>query len=497
MAASYQQVGLVGILLSVIYVSVNWYLYKQVVEETYHFHQLSNETVHHQKHCLGEFLDVFFNLSTPMLLIDLDILPLLFRSRPPAWHKSDHKCKQLCKLHPEEKHVVSFAVEAAHFMHKRDTILSDLAARNFSLHLSLVRNETSTDDEYLPTYLWLAKYNHIIQLAFLHRINSHVKHAEYLWVGPITDEHWKETVETLAPVLTDGWHDMERLGLKFPRYDHAFDISHNLLAVPTEIDGHRVAVPYHLDRFVQEYKASKFLKCNRTKAEEFQSRYHDAFPPLAKDEIRNYTADVVEAVRITKYSLDITEHTFWLTGDLLLDWYRECNISILPKTLEFGVWASEFDKEKVDDLVEKLEYNGLVYLHAFGKLSDSYEMSFHLKSNAAVEINLFFFYDHYIADQSENNGHVIWYGRTNHKVNQKYKFHFSRPEFCWTEFAFYKVRVPCDTHEYITTMYGDKWEVVGSGISRRYEEAKNVYLNGYWLQKEWKEAIYHHNSSAS
>ena len=482
------QIALVGIILSAVCVGVNWFLLVKAEQEVYHFHKLSDRTVHHQKTCLTEFLDVFKTLMTPMLLIDMDILPLLFRSRPKEWHASDHKCKQLCKLHPEEKHVVSFAAEAAHFVVKMPDIMRMLSAHNFSLHLSLVKNQSSIDGEYLPTYLWLAKKDHIIQLAFLHRRNSHIKDAEYLWVGPITDEHWNETVRALAPVLTDGWHDMERMGLKFPRYEHAFDITHNLLAVPTDIDGHQVAVPYHIDKFMKMYQGSKFLTCNQTKATEFRKSFHKAFPPPTSNELRNLR-DMVEVLRITKYVFDIKDYSFWLTGDLLLDWYRECNISRFQKDLEIGVWASEFDSvEKVNELIQHLEFQNLTLVHTFGQLSDSYEIRFHLDTNENVNINILFFYE---------DGDVIWNGRTDHFVNQKYKYRFPRPEFCWTEFVYYKVQIPCDTHTYVTTMFGDKWNVLVPSSRRKHSDSNNMDLNGYWLQKEWKEAIVHHKKSSA
>ena len=68
------------------------------------------------------------------------------------------------------------------------------------------------------------------------------------------------------------------------------------------------------------------------------------------------------------------------------------------------------------------------------------------------------------------------------------RYIFPKFQLCWTEFLELKVRIPCQTEEYIKANYGPKW----------FEPVKvwdwktsppNVVENGQWPLDEWPQVI--------
>lgn len=68
------------------------------------------------------------------------------------------------------------------------------------------------------------------------------------------------------------------------------------------------------------------------------------------------------------------------------------------------------------------------------------------------------------------------------------RYTFPRFSLCWAELLEVKVRVPCETLDYVTANYGGAWNVP----VRRWDwksSPSNVQDNGMWPPAEWEELI--------
>uniref|UniRef100_H2ZHX7 Ribitol-5-phosphate transferase n=1 Tax=Ciona savignyi TaxID=51511 RepID=H2ZHX7_CIOSA len=428
---------------------------------------ITDASVTHQKHCLDKFLSVFKDHKIPMILFDFDIFPNLFQSRPRSWHESDHQCKTLCKYHPEEKNVITFAIQGTKFHGQEESIQKDLTRLGFTTHITFVEDPRFYGEGkpvLIPSYFWAAKKDHVIHIAFLYdRVTS------YLWIGPVTDKDWTDTVNVLAPALSDGWHSMERIGAKFPRYAQAIDKGMHFLGLPIEIDGHKFSVPYHITKFLERYHTSHFIECNFKRAKQFKKQFGKEL--TEKD--KTFVASSKKIMQTAKKVLDKLEIPFWLSSGTCLGWFRQCNVIPHSKDVDFGVWIKDYKPS----LIKRMEKAGLLLKHKFGFVKDSFELSF--VSEEGVKLDIFFFYE---------ETDYVWNGGTQAHDGRKYKYKFPKFTLCWTEFVGLKVRVPCDTHTYIEANYGKNW----------MEEVKqwqwnlsppNVETNGQWGDSEINEAV--------
>ena len=452
---------------------VSWvfgWLFTYTLNDKYHFETISERSIQIQKQCLDHFLSIFLKHKIPILLFDIDILPELFQLRPKSWHKSNHQCKTLCKYHPEEKNVITFAVKSSNFEEKDDLVIQDLENLGYTVHLTLdidprhyAVNEYIS---YIPTYLWIAKNDYVIHVAFLHeRLGS------YFWIGPVREYDWNDTIDALSPALSDGWHSMTRIAAKFPTYSQAFDNSQCFLGLPLEIDGHKLNVPYFITKFLNEYRHSQFIECDYAHARKFKKHYETI---LTFDE--NLLKKKAKQLIIkAKAVLDGIHLPFWLSSGTCLGWYRQCDIIPYNVNVDFGIFIHDYSLQ----LVERMHENGLSLIHKFGKADDSLELSFIGEEN--IKLDFFFFY--------EESGY-FWNGRTQDHSAQKYKYKFPKFNLCWTEFLQIKIRVPCDPKSYIEANYGKKW-VVPVKEWQWNVHPPNMELNGRWHESEQNVAIQH------
>ena len=446
---------------------IGWFL-AYTFRDSYHFHSISERSVNVQKECLDHFLAVFHKHKIPIILFDIDILPKLFQPRPKTWHRSTHKCKTLCKYHPDEKNVITFAIKGTSFDEKDDLVINDLENLGYTVHLSLdvdprliALDGTSS---YLPTYLWIAKNDHVIHVAFLHE-----RLGKYFWIGPVRDYDWKETVDALAPALTDGWHSMENIGAKFPTYAQVFDNSHRFLGLPLEIDGHKLNVPYFISKFLIEYKHSHFIECDYVQARKFKQKYETNLSNKDKEFKKKAKKLILKA----KDVLDGMDIPFWLSSGTCLGWYRQCDIIPYSIDVDIGVFIYDYSLR----IIESMHDNGLFLKQKLGKADDSLELSFVGKDN--IKLDIFFFY--------EDDDHV-WNGGTQAHDGQKYKYKFPKFDLCWTEFLEMKVRVPCDPKTYIEANYGKNW-MIPTKDWKWNKHPPNMVLNGKWAEHEKEVAI--------
>jgi len=438
--------------------------------ETYEFDKISKHSITHQKTCLSQFLEVMKQHKIPLILFDIEILPELFQARPKSWHNSKHECKTLCKFHPEEKSLISFAIEGSKFVPVERQIVSSLKKAGFVEHVTNARDPrllaANATTWFIPTYMWLAKQNHVIHVTILYE-----RADSYIWAGPVTKNNWKHTVNALASELTDGWHSMERIAAKFPVYEQAFEKSHRFLALPLDIDGHRVNVPYHIQGFLKEYRESHYIECNHAQARQYR-RDFELFLP--EHEV-NFKSRAKAAISKAKKILDDLDIPFWLNGATLLGWFRQCDIIGHSQNVNFGIRASDYSEE----LVKRFEQDEFLLLKKFGHPLDSFELRFLGYDGVYVEVYAFY---------EEKN--TLWSGGTQARDGRRYKFVYPKSDLCWSELLQMKIRVPCQARDYIEAAFGVDWMVPRKDWIWNLHPP-NVETNGKWHSSEWRSMMQH------
>ena len=74
--------------------------------------------------------------------------------------------------------------------------------------------------------------------------------------------------------------------------------------------------------------------------------------------------------------LDALGIEFWVNSGTLLGWLRECGFIPHSRDVDVGVFADDFDQERLDELIAVMAGLKLRLSHRFGTLSDAFELSF-------------------------------------------------------------------------------------------------------------------------
>ncbi|EDO48163.1 predicted protein [Nematostella vectensis] len=82
----------------------------------------------------------------------------------------------------------------------------------------------------------------------------------------------------------------------------------------------------------------------------------------------------------------------------------------------------------------------------------------------------------------------MWNGGTRARTGEKYKYIFPKFTLCWTVFLSLRVRVPCETQQYIEANYGFDWDTPVKEWKWN-KSPPNVRPNGVWGKTEWPEVI--------
>ncbi|GIY59761.1 fukutin [Caerostris extrusa] len=188
------------------------------------------------------------------------------------------------------------------------------------------------------------------------------------------------------------------------------------------IDKVKIFVPVQQEIFQNYPKNTDFIECNYTQARYFHEKY-------GRDE-----SDEAEIFRSKAHKLLSKAKT------LLDRFFRECGFISHSKDVDIGIWIKDYKPE----IISTFSTYDLPLTHSFGKVEDSFELSF-IDSDLKLDL-------------------------------------------CWTEFLELKVRVPCQTEEYIKANYGSKWfEPVK--VWDWKNSPPNVLENGQWPLDEWPEVI--------
>ncbi|KAL3869198.1 hypothetical protein ACJMK2_041908 [Sinanodonta woodiana] len=299
----------------------------------------------------------------------------------------------------------------------------------------------------ITSHYFLSYVDHVIHLVVFFKLQ-----VDFLWHSAV------KHIE--PPILLS-----DRKKLFFVNHAGAY----NMFEIKDVIfEGELYAIPENPSKFLQQVVHSRFIECNHERAQQFYRMY----PQDKSAESQRFLRKARQVIARAKQLLDDLEIPFWLSSGTCLGWFRQCDIITHSKDVDFGIQITDY-KEK---LIPTFETGGFFLKHLFGKISDSFELSFQAGD---IKLDLFFFY--------EENGYQ-WNGGTEVSSGKKYKYIFPRFLLCWTIFLDLKVRVPCDTEKYILANYGPNWFIPVKEWDWMASPS-NVRDNGVWPKEEWKTVI--------
>ncbi|KAM4527523.1 ribitol-5-phosphate transferase FKTN isoform 3-T3 [Odontesthes bonariensis] len=399
---------------------------------------------------LKKFLALAQRFRMPLFLADTAALSLLSqdgvrqRDRP----AQETRCSFLCTDRP----ITSFALHANQWKYDAGFLL---AAQQKGFDLLELRGDDprlagldTLSGQDIPLHVLLRLHGHVIHVVFLYE-----RSGNYLWHGALR----------LRATMDRGFAPFRLLD--YGRHAGAYDRPELVLTV---LDGLDVRVPRNISRFVGQQRGARFLECHHHGARNFLQLYPDDSSAAAVEFRRKVKALLHLAAR-TLAGLDVP---FWLSSGTCLGWFRQCGVISYSRDVDIGVFIADFRS----DIIAAFADAGLSLKHKFGKVADSLELSF---LSGDVKLDVFFFYE---------DGDVLWNGGTQARSGRKFKYVFPRFSLCWAELLELKVRVPCETLDYVTANYGPAWSVPVRTWDWK-SSPSNVQENGVWPPDEWAELI--------
>ncbi|TSL28305.1 Fukutin [Bagarius yarrelli] len=403
--------------------------------------QLYYYTQHSRTHLVKKFLNLAHKFSLPVFLVDTASLSLL--SQDAVLLKDSRIKEPHCTFLCTHRDFLTFGLLGN--LWKYDVGLLE-AAEERGLELLEIRGKdprlVSMDDlsgRDIPLHLLFRFNNRLVHVVVLYE-----RSGNYLWHGPLRLRGSAD--RTFGP-----FRDLE-----FGRYAGAYNRPDLIL---TALDGLDVRIPKNFSRFRSEHSNSRFLECRYREAAAFYQAMD--FRMKAKS-LLHLAARVLNGLGVP----------FWLSSGTCLGWFRQCNIIPYSKDVDLGIWIKDYRH----DITQAFQKAGLSLKHKFGKIEDSLELSF---QGLDVKLDIFFFYE---------DGDIVWNGGTQAKSGKKFKYVFPRFSLCWTELLELKVRVPCETLDYVTANYGPDWNVPLKTWDWK-SSPPNVQENGVWPIKEWDDVI--------
>ncbi|XP_026874607.2 fukutin isoform X1 [Electrophorus electricus] len=404
-----------------------------------------------QWHLVKKFLGLARKFSLPVFLVDTVTLSLLTQEAEllkDSQLKEPH-CTFLCT----HRHFITFGLLGN--VWKYDAALQD-AAEERGLELLELRGKdprlVGMDDltgSEIPLHLLIRSDGHLL----VHVVVLYERSGNYLWHGPLR----------LTPGIDHNFAPFRKLD--FGRYAGAYDRPELIL---TTLDGLDVRLPKNFSHFLTEHSSSRFLECRYREAAAFYQLYPDDPSPEAMD----FRMKAKSLLHLAARVLTELQVPFWLSSGTCLGWFRQCNIIPYSKDVDLGIWIKDYRH----DLTQAFQRAGLPLKHKFGKIEDSLELSF---QGLDVKLDIFFFYE---------DGDIVWNGGTQAKSGKKFKYVFPRFSLCWTELVDLRLRVPCETLDYVVANYGPEWNVPVKTWDWK-SSPPNVQENGVWPIRERDDVI--------
>lgn len=397
-----------------------------------------------------KFLSLAQRYKLPLFLADTAALTLLSQD---ALRQRDRMvrephCTFLCTGRP----VTSFALYANLWKYDHGLLL---AAEQKGFEVLELRGEDprlasldTLSGEQIPLHLLLRLHGYVIQVVFLYD-----RSGNYLWHGAL---RLKANIDrSFTPFKL----------LDYGRHAGAYDRPELVLTV---LDGLDVRIPRNITRFLYEQQHAHFLECRYRDARNFLQLYPDDSSPEAVE----FRRKVKSLLHLTAQILARLGIPFWLSSGTCLGWFRQCSVISYSRDVDIGIFIVDYRP----DIVAAFMNAGLSLKHKFGKVEDSLELSF---LSDDVKLDIFFFYQ---------DGGIVWNGGTQAKSGRKFKYIFPQFSLCWAELLELKVRVPCETLDYVMANYGATWSVPVRSWDWK-SSPSNVQENGVWPHDKWSDLI--------
>ncbi|KAM9801006.1 ribitol-5-phosphate transferase FKTN [Neosynchiropus ocellatus] len=395
---------------------------------------------------IKKFLGLGRRFGLRLFLADTAALALLSQDalRLPS------RCSVLCT-----RPVVTFGLFASQWKYEPRLLL---AAKESGFGVLELRGEDPRlvgldvmSSQNVPLFLLLQLHGTVIQVVFLYE-----RSGNFLWHGELRLPSHVD--RALAPFKH----------LDYGRHAGAYDRPRMVLTV---VDGLDVQVPQNISHFLFQRNHSRFLECHYADARSFLQSYPEDSGPQALD----FRRQVKLVLRLAAAALDRLGVPFWISSGTCLGWFRQCGLISYSHDVDIGIFVRDYR----DDIVKQFANAGLALKHKFGKVEDSLELSFVQRD---VKLDVFFFYE---------DGDLVWNGGTQAKSGRKFKYVFPKFSLCWAQLLELKVRVPCQTLDYVMANYGPSWNVPVKTWDWK-SSPSNVEDNGVWPPAEWDELIQVH-----
>ncbi|KAG8222069.1 hypothetical protein J437_LFUL000513 [Ladona fulva] len=348
--------------------------------------------------------------------------------------------------------------------------ISDCGFLTTVLYNKLPR-ERIPNEEVLPIcYLLKRKVTFVI-------IILHEREGNFWWHGDVySDPEAEVKLQTIGSTVKD---------IKILEQEGALD---KFKVHPQLLPGFSSAftVPSDISEFLDTLKDSHFKECSWSRALQFETKYGST---RKTPEGRWFAHRAWKILSRAKTLLDGLGVPFWISSGTCLGYFRQCDIIPHAQDVDIGIFASDFKKQILPAFVSR----GMALKHYFGHVNDSLELSF-VDISSGVKLDIFFFYegvtDEEVPWESRRiyNRKIYWNGGTQAKTGKKFKYIFPRFTLCWTEFLTLKVRIPCNTLEYILANYGPDWFTPVTTWDWK-SSPPNVRPNGEWPMSEWPHVI--------
>uniref|UniRef100_A0A3B5KYH2 Ribitol-5-phosphate transferase FKTN N-terminal domain-containing protein n=1 Tax=Xiphophorus couchianus TaxID=32473 RepID=A0A3B5KYH2_9TELE len=392
---------------------------------------------------LKKFLALAQFFRLPLFLADSAALALLSQDalRQRDRVRREPHCSFLCTGRP----ITSFALPPGFLLAAEQKGFQLLEVRGRDPRLASL--DTLSGEE-IPLHFLFRLHGYIIHVVLLYE-----RSGGYLWHGVLRLKAAADP--TFAPF---------RL-LDYGRHAGAYDRPELLLTV---VDGLDVRVPRNISRFLVQQQEARFLECRYHDARSFLQLYPDDSSTAAVEFRRKAKA----LLRLAAQTLDRLDVPFWISSGTCLGWFRQCGVISYSRDVDIGIFISDFRPQ----ITAAFRNVGMSLKHQFGKVEDSLELSF---LGEDVKLDIFFFY---------RDGDVVWNGGTQAKSGRKFKYIFPSFSLCWAELLEVKVRVPCETLDYVMANYGTTWNVPVKSWDWK-SSPSNVIENGVWPVAEWARLI--------
>ncbi|XP_033739237.1 fukutin-like [Pecten maximus] len=153
-----------------------------------------------------------------------------------------------------------------------------------------------------------------------------------------------------------------------------FDLEH------TVIDGISLYIPKPVEKFLDSVPQSRYIECDQKRADNFLK----AHPPDVSSKAKYFQRKARQLIAQGKEVLNKLGMRFWISSGTLLGWYRQCDIITHAQDVDFGMWIKDYNSQ----LIHEMEKAGLPLKHVFGRINDTFELSFQAGD---VKLDIFFF----------------------------------------------------------------------------------------------------------